>query len=80
MHCRNFIIIATLFTSCFEDQSQERAKVQIIADSLYVNHLREMDSIATSICDTNSKIKLPILVDSLVQVRKIEIQNLRKGL
>lgn len=74
-----FLILLTL-TSCFTDENKIRIKTQFISDSLYVSALKGMDLYADSICIQMKNASLTPMIDSLIQLRKEEIINLRKGL
>jgi hypothetical protein len=74
------LLFLIFFFSCGEDAYKIEKKAKVKADSLfqieYQTIIREQDSL----CMLRNKSVLPHLLDSIVEVRKIQIIQLQKGL
>lgn len=72
-----FILVLFIF-SCKEDMQRElRTLAYPIADSMYSAQLHSINQEADSMCNSFRDRKLQSVIDSILEVRRAQIQQLR---
>ncbi|HMS30002.1 MAG TPA: hypothetical protein PKD32_09130 [Saprospiraceae bacterium] len=79
----NLMILAValiLFASCSNRERQIEKEASILSDSMYYAEIKMFDITTDSLCIKTRDTQFSFLVDSLIQVRKTEIQEINKNL
>lgn len=75
-----FAVALILFASCSNRERQVEKEASILSDSMYYAEIKMFDITTDSLCIKIRETQFSSLVDSLIQVRKTEIQEINKNL
>ena len=75
-----FAVALILFASCSNRERQIEREASILSDSMYYAEIKMFDITTDSLCIKIRETQFSSLVDSLIHVRKTEIQEINKNL